>query len=272
MLKAFDTVIVGGRAASNDKLVVCIPWVNDLPHAVPNRRASKAKQGLVGKDSKLTRDVASYGTVALVTRHFNLDQPFTHVQIDSGTHEVVAPNSGHQLSQRLNEGSGFNGTDTCGGQQWGECKVGLGRDERDVVLVGRQGLDQRDRLQEVTMSAWSSNSDRRDAAGKDWDSTYTPSTTDNDEPGLILHAVLFNLLGIQVDFENGQVLLSSTSGMEREGVDRDSIGMFVGICECIMGEDHTNDETETEAGREGQSDSKSHVWVVGCEFFGWDRE
>jgi hypothetical protein len=94
----------------------------------------------------LTGDITPHRSLSLVARHLYLHQAFGHIQVHRRAHEEMPPHAGDELSQGFDERPHLDGPDASRREEWGECKVGLRRDESDVVCCWREGLDQSDSL------------------------------------------------------------------------------------------------------------------------------
>lgn len=64
----------------------------------------------------------------------------------------MAANTSDKLAQRLYQRARLDSPDASGRKERGEGKVGLGRDERDVVGLRWEGLNESDGLE---LSGWS---------------------------------------------------------------------------------------------------------------------
>jgi hypothetical protein len=138
MFKALDSVVVRGTSDSDDQFVIC-PSAHEL--------------GDVYTCQRRTRHIGAAGSLSLVTGDFNLEESLAHVDVHSRTHEIVSSHSRNELSQRLDERSRLDGPDTCRGKERGEGKVGLRRDQCDIVRLGRESLQDSHSLMSARLSS-----------------------------------------------------------------------------------------------------------------------
>ena len=136
VLEALDAVRVARGSDRDDQFVI---WLVSVPMLSSSWAPRSGKA--------LTRDIAPHRSLSLVARHLYLHQALGHIQIHRRAHEEMPSHTGDELSQRFDERPHLDGPDACGGEERGKGKVGLRRDESDVVCCWWEGLDQSDSLQ-----------------------------------------------------------------------------------------------------------------------------
>lgn len=98
--------------------------------------------------------------------------------------------------------------------------------------------------------------------------THAPSTTDNYQPRLLLHPLLCLILRpIQINLYNRQVLLSPSSRMQAQRIGRNPLHVSLGIRECIMHQNDTDNEADANHCRGAKSNDAGKKGVARAE--GW---
>lgn len=136
--------------------------------------------------------------------------------------------AGDDSTNGLDKRSQFEGTDSGRGKHRCEQEVVGRRDNSDVVVIGVELLEE---------------------------SNTAPTGTENDQLGLVLLGLLLGrFVVVKEMFSDGQVLGTTSSGVESEFRNRDidRVGIFL-VCGCIEGEesddqDTRNDDEDTENG------------------------
>lgn len=72
---------------------------SQVSHFPGRKVGERRKGGMYG----LTRDITPDSTCTLITRDLDFHQSFTHVQIDSRTHEVMAPDPRNEFTERFDQ-------------------------------------------------------------------------------------------------------------------------------------------------------------------------
>lgn len=143
-------------------------------------------------------------------------------------------------TDRLDKGSQFQSTDSGRRKHWCEQEVVRRRDDSDMVVIRVELFDESD---------------------------TAPASTENDELGLVLLGLLLGrLIVVKKVFGNGQVLGTTSSGVQRELRDRNvnRVSILL-VCGCIKGEEGEDEDTgdddedteEGEASPEEAEDSRT---------------
>lgn len=103
--------------------------------------------------------------------------------------------------------------------------------------------------------------------------THTPTTADDDQTGLVLHASLgLILLVIEVDLDYGQIVLSPLSRVQTQWVDRDPIRVSLSVGSRIVDEDCAEQHANTQDRGQHQSKSQRGIGVVDAKLLGCGSE
>lgn len=117
------------------------PWSFELDPTAMTNLSSESSAKFFRPRQTLTRNIAS-----LSISNLDFNQPLTHVEVNSSTHQVVTAHASDELAQRFDERSRLNCTYTGRWEEGSERKVGLGRDEGYVVLRWWKGREEGDGL------------------------------------------------------------------------------------------------------------------------------
>jgi hypothetical protein len=162
------------------------------------------------------------------------------LDIYSGSFEEMALDARNDSTDRLDQRSQFQSTDG-GRRKHGREQEVVGRgDDGDMVIIRVELLDE---------------------------SNTAPASTEDDELGLVLLSLLLGrLIVVKEVFGNGQILGTTSSGVQSELRDRNvnRVGVFL-VCSCIKGEegededtrDYDEDTEDSEAAPEEAEDSRT---------------
>ena len=131
MFETGNSVGVGRRSDGDDQLVIC----SRVPtHLVVSAHRPRHTPRYLDRRRRLTRHVTSLLVSLIVLEDLDLEQPFRHVHIHGPAGHVVSTDPGDDLAERLDEGTGFDGSYACAAN--GKSRTG------NVVEGGGSGRDQ----------------------------------------------------------------------------------------------------------------------------------